>query len=140
MISPEPGLVVHHGYLWLRESRQGRVEGVKDRPVVVVDVDEESIPGDTFVTVAPITHSPPERFEDALEIPPETKRRLGLDEARSWVVVLELNRFAWPGFDLRRTPDGRDAYGTLPRRQTRDLIEVVVENHRRRSLESVDRD
>ena len=30
-----------------------------------------------------------------------TKRRLGLDDARSWIMVTEGNRFAWPGPDLR---------------------------------------
>ena len=45
------------------------------------------------------------------------KKRLGLDGARSWVVFGELNRFVWPGPDLRRLSDGDNstiAYGMLP--------------------------
>jgi hypothetical protein len=46
-----------------------------------------------------------------------TKARLGLDDARSWVVVSEVNRFIWPGADLRpvsrHEPDRFD-YGLLP--------------------------
>jgi hypothetical protein len=29
---PEPGLVIRYSYLWHDEHRQGREEGVKDRP------------------------------------------------------------------------------------------------------------
>lgn len=70
-----------------------------------------------MVTVLPITHSRPTDPRQAVEIPHTTKRRLGLDDARSWVVLTEANRFLWPGPDLRPTTPG-DAgsvvYGTLP--------------------------
>jgi hypothetical protein len=36
---------------------------------------------------------------------------------RSWIIYSELNRFTWPGPDLRRLPDRDDstvAYGMLP--------------------------
>lgn len=43
--------------------------------------------------------------------------RLGLDEAPSWIVLTEANRFVWPGPDLRpamaRKPESV-AYGQLP--------------------------
>lgn len=45
------------------------------------------------MAIVPITHSAPEHPDEGLELPPETKRRLGPDEARSWVVVTEFNRF-----------------------------------------------
>jgi hypothetical protein len=67
------------------------------------------------VTVVPITHSSP--AGDAVEIPLTVKRRLGLDEERSWAVVSEVNRFVWPGPDLRPVPRGDDErfdYGFLP--------------------------
>ena len=32
-----------------------------------------------------------------MEIPLATKARLGLDDARSWIVLNEANRFIWPG-------------------------------------------
>jgi hypothetical protein len=58
----------------------------------------------TQLLVAPITHSEPERAGDALEIPANVKRLLGLDRARSWIVLTELNRFIWPGPDVRIAP------------------------------------
>lgn len=70
--------------------------------------------------VLPITHTPPENEEDAVEIPATTKTDLGLggdDGERSWIVISEANAFIWPGPDLRDVP-GRDepsiVYGTLP--------------------------
>jgi hypothetical protein len=50
-------------------------------------------------------------------LPLVTKQRLGLDAQRSWVVVSEINRFVWPGPDLRpvsRTEPDRFDYGVLP--------------------------
>jgi hypothetical protein len=58
------------------------------------------------VTVVPVTHNLPQDPSDAMEIPLAVKRRLGLDEARSWAVVSEVNRFVWPGSHLR--PVSRD--------------------------------
>ena len=83
--------------------------------------------GMTVVTVAPITHAPRDQPDMAVEIPADTKRRLGLDGARSWIIAGDLNRFVWPGVDLR--PAGRMsgdyAYGMLPMslyRQVRDRV------------------
>jgi hypothetical protein len=109
-------LVIRYSYLWHDEFLKGREEGVKDRPCAVV-VAAKTTDGRTITTVLPITHSAPTVPELALEIPSVVKRRLGLDGARSWVVYGELNRFAWPGPDLRRVPDGDNAtivYGMLP--------------------------
>jgi hypothetical protein len=80
-------------------------------------VDDE---GEQEILVLPITHTPPANpAADAVEIPAETKNRLGLDFDRSWIVISEANEFLWPGPDLRAIP-GRDdstiAYGTLPPR------------------------
>lgn len=114
--TPEPGLVVAYAYLWRAEHQQGREEGVKDRPcaIVLTASDHE---GDTIVTVAPVTHVPPNQPDEAVEIPQPTKQRLGLDAERSWVVVNEVNRFVWPGPDLRpvsREQPDRFDYGMLP--------------------------
>ena len=116
--APEPGLVVRYAYLWLSEYREGREEGVKDRPcaIVLALADDE---GETRVTVLPITHTQPQDSSTCVEIPPETKRRLGLDAARSWIVLSEGNEFVWPGPDLRPLPGGdlgTVAYGFLPPR------------------------
>jgi hypothetical protein len=109
--------------LWLREYRDGREEGVKDRPCAVV-VAVVDIEGTTRVTVLPITHSAPEDPTAGVEIPTDTKKRLGLDPERSWIVLSEGNEFIWPGPDLRPVPGGglsSIAYGILPPR----LLAVV---------------
>jgi len=112
--NPFPGLVLHYSYLWHDEHRRGLEEGTKNRPcVVVLAVTSED--GDTVVTVAPITHTPPRIAGEAVEIPAATKDRLGLDEGRSWIVVNEINRFRWPGVDLLPVPGkGGYEYGVLP--------------------------
>jgi hypothetical protein len=73
--------------------------------------------GDLRILVLPVTHRAPTSPELAVEIPPRVKQRLGLDGARSWVVVSEWNEFIWPGPDLRRLPGDDDAsvaYGMAP--------------------------
>lgn len=94
--APVPGLVIRYSYLWEREASQGREEGVKDRScaVVLVVLDGNDQPQ---VRVLPITHAAPAVAADALEIPPTTKARLGLDGERSWIVLTEANDFGWPG-------------------------------------------
>jgi len=72
--------------------------------------------GDTKVYVAPITHSRP-ADPHAVELPTTAKRHLGLDNAPSWIVTNELNRFIWPGYDLRpisRASPDVFAWGFLP--------------------------
>ena len=116
--TPVPGLVIRYSYLWRREYEQGREEGSKDRPcAVVMSIITEG--GEREILVLPVTHSPPSDPAGAVEIPPQTKNRLGLDFERSWIGISEANEFIWPGPDLRSIP-GRDestiAYGVLPPR------------------------
>lgn len=114
--TPRAGLVIRYSYLWRSEAAAGREEGVKDRPCAVV-LAVEGDGGDLLVYVLPVTHSPPRDSDDAVELPPATKIRLGLDSDRSWIVISEGNSFVWPGPDLRRVPDkGAEsaAYGFLP--------------------------
>jgi len=114
--NPYPGLVIRYAYLWKREHDEGREEGSKDRPcAIVLSVLDDD--GEPQVMVLPITHCAPLHAEDAIEIPPATKQRLGLDSERSWIVITEANEFVWPGPDLRPVP-GRDdstiVHGALP--------------------------
>jgi hypothetical protein len=113
---PVPGLVIRYSYLWASEHARGQEEGVKDRPcaVILVTADEA---GDTVVTVLPISHRPPADPALAVEIPAAVKRRLRLDDDRSWVVLTEANRFVWPGPDLRPLVAGDPTsvvHGPLP--------------------------
>ena len=121
--TPEPGLVIRYSYLWLREHREGREEGSKDRPCAII-LTVRDHEGETQVLVVPVTHSPPEDPSTALELPLTVKRHLGLDSERSWIVISESNLFDWPGPDLRRVGDRDDrsvAYGLLPPRLFAEL-------------------
>jgi hypothetical protein len=113
---PVPGLVLRYSYLWAQEHRRGQEEGVKDRPcaVILVTANEDR---ERVVTVLPISHTPPADPKLAVEIPAPVKRRLKLDDERSWVILTEANRFIWPGPDLRPLTPGDSAsvgYGQLP--------------------------
>ena len=105
---PQPGLVISYAYLWKRDAAQGQDEGTKYRPaVVVLAMESDSVRGKT-VLVAPITHREPGDAAAGVEIPPLTKRRLGLDAERSWIILSEVNRFEWPGPDLLPVAPGQD--------------------------------
>ena len=118
MALPEPvaGLVIRYSYLWYREHLEGRDEGQKDRPCAIVAALRVDEYGDTRVLVLPISHSPPDNPALAVEIPAAAKKRLKLDDARSWVILSEWNEFVWPGPDLRRRPGKTEAtvaYGMI---------------------------
>ena len=130
---PVPGLVIRYSFLWSHEARAGAEEGSKDRPCAVL-LTAVTRSGSHIVTVLPITHRAPEDPRLGVEIPAATKRRLGLDGDRSWIILSEANRFSWPGPDIRTVPDspgGTIAYGLLPA-ALYDLVRV-------RWLEAYDR-
>lgn len=132
--TPCPGLVIGYAYLWLDQQRSGWLEGSKNRPCAIV-LTAESGDGEIVVTVAPITHSEPRDPAAAVELPTATKKRLGLDGERSWVVVSEVNRFVWSGPDLRpvsRDQPGRFEYGMLPPGLFRQITTRLVGLARRR--------
>ncbi|HSU04827.1 MAG TPA: hypothetical protein VLI93_04580 [Acetobacteraceae bacterium] len=126
---PRPGLVIGYSYLWEREYRVGQEEGTKDRPcAVIIAIRSES--GDLVVTVAAITHNRPADPLDGIELPLKLKRDLGLDEAPSWLICSELNRFVWPGPDLRpvsRRKPGQFAYGVLPNAFMLRVFDLLTE-------------
>ena len=95
------GHILRYSYLWHWQHLEGREEGDKDRPCLVLALVATLEDGTPVVRVLPITHAPPKNAEDALEIPAAVKNRLRLDEERSWIILTESNRFAWPGPDLR---------------------------------------
>ena len=113
---PFPGLVISYSYLWRKDHRAGQEEGVKDRPCAIV-LSKKTAGDDMIVTVAAITHTAPDHPDMAVEIPPKVKAHLNLDSDRSWIVCSEVNRFIWPGPDLRRIPNREEtlySYGVLP--------------------------
>lgn len=105
--TPEPTDVLSYVYLREREAEQGRDEGSRERPVVVVLATEEVGAG-LRVTVAPVTTRRPRARDDVVEMPPAVRTHLGLGSERSWIVASEVNSFLWPGPDLRPVR-GRDA-------------------------------
>lgn len=142
---PEPGLVLCYSYLWKDEQQAARVEGRKDRPVVVV-LATRSLGSSTLVYVAPVTHDARHAPGEAVEIPAAVKRHLGLDEDASFVVATELNVFVWPGPDLRPVRRGGIDegavpcwYGYLPRGLFRALKQAIDRNARSERLRMVKR-
>jgi len=136
---PQIGEVICHAYLWRNQADRGQTEGSKERPCVVVHRSKDP-DGGTRIYVVPITHTRPFQAEHAVECPDATKKRLGLDDFRSWIITSELNHFIWPGFDIRPTPDNRPSYGLLPNQLTRRLIANIKRAAQDHSLSSVNRD
>jgi hypothetical protein len=138
--TPEPGLVISYAYLWHHEHQEGRDEGRKDRPTVIVLAVERQSDDATVVVVVPITHRPPVNPADAVEIPAPVKRHLGLDDDRSWIVVSEGNEFEWPGYDLRKIGGDRYDYGFLPPRFFNQVVDAFMAWHRMNKVRVTSRD
>jgi mRNA-degrading endonuclease toxin of MazEF toxin-antitoxin module len=138
---PIPGLVIRYSYLWRRENQANQPEGRKDRPCAIIlsaTVDRAG----RCVYVLPITHAAPRDPKTAIEIPKRVRQHLGLDTERCWVVLDELNRFSWPGFDLRPVPGSdppRVHYGVLPGRFFDSIRKAFLDLYRQRRVKGVSR-
>jgi hypothetical protein len=132
---PKPGLVIRYSFLWSNEKAKGAVEGSKDRPCAIVVAAKRAAEGGIDTIVAPITHQPPEDPAASIEIPAATCKSLGLDSGRHWLRLDELNRFAWPGFDLRPIPGSPDKYeyGMLPPGLFQQLREGILARQKERA-------
>lgn len=140
---PEPvvGMVVCYGYLWAREHNKGEVDGAKNRPCAILAVKEEK-DGSKTVYVAPITHTAPYHPQDAILLPQETKTRLGLDTLNSWMMCSEVNKFTWPGLDLRpihRNGQRTFSSGVLPAAVSRQAQSLLQEINKHQHLKIVPR-
>lgn len=138
---PAPGLVTRYAYVWRHEAAQGRVSGAKDRPCVIV-LAVRALAGQTIVTVAPITHAEPEVRDSGVRLPSEAQARVGLDTQPAWVIISEVNRFIWPGPDIRPiSPDKPDtfAYGFLPEDLLTSIRDRMVAWHRTRRVSVIPR-
>ena len=96
---PRPGDILRYVYLFHHESRD-RDEGVKERPVVVIDAD----PSTRRVAVVAVT-TKGERNPGAIALPDAVASAAGLSRG-SAVVVNEYNAFTWLGFDIRPVAGG----------------------------------
>ncbi|NIA72097.1 hypothetical protein HBA54_26245 [Pelagibius litoralis] len=101
---PRLGLVIRYGFLWSHESDDGVDESVKDRPRAIVVATRRQPNDEVRVVVAPITREQPTDLSASIEIPTAVRQKLGLKSARQWLRFDELNRFTWPGYDLRAIP------------------------------------
>lgn len=111
---PKPGLVIRYDYLWTHEAAVGRDQG-KERPACLVAA-SDSIASPRFVVILPITHTPPDKDTVGVEIPAKVGQAIGLDDARSWVIVSEHNIDEWPNGGLAPLPGRRGvfSYGFIP--------------------------
>ena len=139
---PEPGLVISYSYLWHRERLQERPEGAKSRPCVIVLSTVQPREGFTIATVAPITHQTPPPQTPSIELPLAVKKHLGLDSEKSWVILDEINQFAWPGFDLRPIPGSKTRYhyGLLPPKLFMQIVTGIRDTWRKNKGKTVLRD
>lgn len=133
---PKAGLVIRYAFLWDHEARQGATEGRKDRPAAIIVAVRKDADGDVRVTVAPITHEAPGDPDASIEIPSAVTKGLGLDGQRQWLRLDQVNRFSWPGFDLRPIPGrpGVFAYGMLPADLYARLKAGILERQKARTL------
>jgi hypothetical protein len=107
-------LVIRYDYLWTHEAAAGRDQG-KERPACLVAAsDSAAVP--RFVVILPITHTPPDEDTIGVEIPAKVREAIGLDDARSWVIVSEHNIDEWPNAGLAPLPGRRGifSYGFIP--------------------------
>ena len=83
--------------------------------------------GRSELIVAPVTHTKPEPDAAGVELPLKVKRQLGLDQAQSWIITTEFNRFIWPGPDVRIAP-GKESpiYDAIPERLFEKLRESIA--------------
>ena len=103
---PRRGDILRYVYLFRHESRH-RDEGVKERPVIVLDAD----PATRRVAVLAVT-TKGERYPGTIAVPDAVASAAGLARG-SAVVVSEFNAFTWLGYDIRPVANGFVA-GRLP--------------------------
>ena len=115
---PRRGDVLRYVYLFHRESRD-RDEGVKERPVVVIDAD----PATRRVAVVAVT-TKGERYPGTLALPGPVATAAGLAPG-SAVLVTEYKVFTWLGYDIRPVAGGY-VTGRLPPGFANKVLTVVA--------------
>ncbi|MEQ8348666.1 MAG: hypothetical protein RIB84_04980 [Sneathiellaceae bacterium] len=136
---PKPGLVIRCDYLWSHEAAAGRDRG-KDRPACLVAASDSSA-RPRFVVILPITDSAPADDIVGIEIPARVRQAIGLDDARSWVIVSEYNVDEWPNGGLGSVPGrpGAFSYGFIPPRLFAQVRERLLELSGKRGSSGVRR-
>ena len=126
--APRLGLVVQYGFVWAGADRRAPPDAGKDRPCLIVDLEQVEEPAlngrvTTRVTYLPISHAAPRRGEQAIALPPRVARHLGLTPEQSYLCTSYAVEDDWP-FDLAHVPGSNDRfdYGFVPPR----LFEAVA--------------
>ncbi|MFC3713515.1 hypothetical protein ACFOMD_13100 [Sphingoaurantiacus capsulatus] len=126
---PEIGRVVHYGFVWAGAGRAAPPDAAKSRPCLIVDV-EEIVERDAGsrpvkrVTYLPISHTPPRKGEETIDVPVRVAQHLGLTREKSYIYTSYAVEDDWP-FDLEARPGSTECdYGLVPPR----LFEAVAEN------------
>jgi hypothetical protein len=130
-LAPQAGMVLRYSFLWKHEVERGQEEGAKDRPVLIIVL----LADGEEVVVAPITTRRPDARSPAIEIPERVRAHLGLDATQSWISLATLNRFVWPGPDLRVVPGSDPAtalYGFIPQKLLNSAKAAVMADLSRR--------
>jgi len=102
----------------------------------VVVLAAQKRPHGTELVVVPVTTRPPNAGIAAVEMPPRVREHLGLGDARCWIMCDEMNRFTWPGPDIRPIRSAGDVspfYGKIPARlyeQLRGRLAEVAKTQR----------
>lgn len=142
---PPVGHVVAYEYLWSSQTGK-REDGAKVYPCSVVMADSTA-GGQSIAYLLGISHSPPHAGERALQLPPQLKKRLGLDPEPAWIYLDQINVFVWPGPDLRpgshisKRPGAADTcdIGALPDDWFAMLQREVVEGYRQKRMTLIKR-
>ena len=73
-------------------------------------------------------------------MPPRVKQHLGLDKEQSWIVTTEVNRFVWPGPDVRIAKGSQTPlYGAIPAKLFEQVKGQIAANARDRKAGIVTR-
>jgi hypothetical protein len=130
--TPRFGLVVHYGFVWAAVGRRRPPDTGKDRPCLIVDLEQVEEPGLAGrsiirVTYLPISHVAPRGDEQGLAIPSRVAQHLGLTSQQSYIYTSYAVEDDWP-FDLAHVPGSDDTfhYGFVPPR----LFEMVARDFR----------
>jgi hypothetical protein len=130
--APRLGLVVHYGYVRAGLGRRRPPDAGKDRPCLIVDLEqvgELELVGRVVLRVIylPISHVAPRGQEQAMAMPPRVARHLGLAPEQSYIYTSYAVEDDWP-FDLAHLPgsDDRFDHGGVPPR----LFEAITEDFR----------
>ena len=139
--APEPGLVIKYDYLWRDELTKGHRDGSKERPcAVVLAMPNDAAHRETKVLVCPITHSPPQKKNEAVRIPIKVGRYLGLDSEQSWIRTTEVNKVSWddPGI-IPAKPGQQWEYGRLPKALYEAMRDSLRKHGHAQQLSAIDR-